>query len=485
MNQIPSLEQLTRTKTVATVGPACATIDILTELIREGVDVFRINMAHGSREDHQTAVDRIRQASAEAEIHAAILIDLAGPKIRLGELHTDPIRVEPDSKIWFVRGEVSSFTMELTCNYAGLVDEVKVGNEIILCDGLVRLEVISNDGDKVECRVVDGGEIRSRRGVNLPGVDLKVSALGEVDIDNAKWAAANQIDFVSLSFVRNEQEIQQLKQLLKSENSDAFVVAKIEKAEALDALDSIISATDAVMVARGDLGVEIRIEKTPLAQKRIIAKCQELGKPVIVATQMLESMHHNKQPTRAEVSDVANAILDGADACMLSGETAVGDHPVHVVKLMQRIMRETENELQDSPSRELSGKLDEGSISNAVVFGAAQIAKKINAACVTIATPSGQAALTKSKQRDFIPTFAITNRLAVARRMNLFWGIVPVYHEHLNSPKEITDYFSKCVCQEQANANVINPGDELVMVVDSEFWPGVHETITVGKIVNA
>ncbi|MCL4129779.1 UNVERIFIED_CONTAM: hypothetical protein GTU68_001843, partial [Idotea baltica] len=294
---------------------------MLCKLLRCGVDVFRINMAHGSRVSHIESINAIRAAALKTNLPAGILIDLAGPKIRLGQLTQDPLVLENEQIVSFVRGIDATRDDELTCIYEPLIDEVNDGDEIVLADGLSRLRVIEKSLDALKCVVVDGGAIRTRQGVNLPGTDLSVPALGDIDRDNAKWAASMGVEFVSLSFVRNASEILELKQLLADQNSDAMVISKIEKREALENLDEIVEATDGVMVARGDLGVEIPIEQTPGAQKRIIKMCLRHRKPVIVATQMLESMHNSKQPTRAEVTDVANAILDGADACMLSGET--------------------------------------------------------------------------------------------------------------------------------------------------------------------
>ena len=269
-----------RTKTVATVGPACSTVEMLVKLLKAGADVFRINMAHGGREAHEQAIANIRAAGEETGFPAGILIDLAGPKIRLGQLTQDPLEIQNGQQVRFVRGDKSSADNELTCNYESLIDEVTVGEDIVLADGLARLEVTEKTADQLTCTVVDGGKIRSRQGVNLPGTNLSVPALGEIDIQNAIWAAGQGVEFVSLSFVRNAAEVQQLKKLLADNGSSAFVVAKIEKAEAIDQLDSIVKATDAVMVARGDLGVEIPIEKTPAAQKRIIKKCLQYRKPV-------------------------------------------------------------------------------------------------------------------------------------------------------------------------------------------------------------
>jgi len=319
--------QKPRTKIVATVGPACGSVEMLRTLIAAGVDVFRINTAHGTRQEHQATLDAIRQASEAENRPIGALVDLAGPKIRLGQLFHDPTHCGLNQEFRFVHGDSPASANQLTCSYARLVDELKVGDRVMLADGTVSMQVSAIEADTAICRVTGAGILRSRQGGNLPGVALTVPAMTEADLANAQWAAKAGADFISLSFVRSPNEVIQLKELVKSYGSTAMVVAKIEKAEAMSCLEDIVLAADAVMVARGDLGVEIELAETPMAQKRIVATCQQFAKPVIVATQMLDSMQHSPRPTRAEVSDVANAILDGADACMLSGETAIGEYP--------------------------------------------------------------------------------------------------------------------------------------------------------------
>ena len=398
------LNEISRTKTIATIGPACESVQMLTTLIETGVDVFRLNMAHGTRQQHETGIERIREASRIAGRSTGILIDLAGPKIRLGHLCVDPLTVENGQTVSFVPGNVSHSQFELTCSYGPLLQELRPGDAVVLADGLIRLRVLDVNAERANCEVIDGGTFRSRQGVNLPGTKLSIPALGIKDIENAVWACTQNVQFISLSFVRNAAEIRQLRQLLADNNCTADVVAKIEKQEALENLEEIIQEADVIMVARGDLGVEIAIEKTPLAQKQIIRMCSTFRKPVIVATQMLESMHTSKQPTRAEASDVANAILDGADACMLSGETAIGQYPRDAVNMMRRIMLQTEELLKGRSSRvSLLDDLPHNHVSDSIVFGAAQIARRLDAGLVFIASSTGETARLKSKQRDYIP----------------------------------------------------------------------------------
>lgn len=478
MTTIKPLEH-SRTKTIATVGPACDSPEMLSKLLYAGADVFRINMAHGSRESHTQAVKNIRAASKETGLPAGILVDLAGPKIRLGQLTQNPLFLLSGNQIRFVRGTESTADDELTCIYEPLIDEVSVGEAIVLADGMARLKVVSKNPDELVCDIVDGAAIRSRQGVNLPGTDLSVPALGDIDRDNAAWAVQQDVEFVSLSFVRNAGEIIELKQLLASHKSKALVIAKIEKREALEQLDSIIKAADGVMVARGDLGVEIEIEKTPAAQKRIIKTCLQHRKPVIVATQMLESMHTSKQPTRAEVTDVANAILDGADACMLSGETAIGEYPIESVAMMNRIMTETEKALVDRSSRMAAHDKPTGwAICDAVIFGAAQIARRTSSKMVVIATHDISTALNKSKQRDHIPTVCVTDHLKNYRVMSLFWGVTPVMCKTAIEETNLRRFISQWA-REHSD---LKPGTPYVIVTDTELLPGFHDSVLVAKL---
>lgn len=471
--------RLNRTKTVATVGPASSSPEMLTQLIHAGVDVFRLNMAHGCREDHQKIVDRIRAAGRVTNLPVGILVDLAGPKIRLGQLHTEPLNLDTGETVTFVQGREPAMPCELVCTYETLVEDVNVGDQIMVSDGLLRLQVEACESDRVVCRVIDGGVLRSRQGVNLPGVMVGVSALQAEDIDNAEWACQNEVEFVGLSFVRQAAEVADLKHRLQSRGCAAMIIAKIEKREALENLDAIVAEADAVMVARGDLGVEIEVEKTPLAQKRIIRTCGQMGKPVIVATQMLESMHHNRIPTRAEVSDVANAILDGADACMLSGETAIGQYPVEAVRMMRKIQVETESTLVGMPSNALlmdSGQGD-ADVTEAVMLGAAMIARRSRAKLVVIATNDARAVVLKSKQRDYIPVVGVTNRPRVVNRMSLLWGVSPILAESL----QLED-LQESLRGWASESEQLQSGDRVVFVADTELWSGIHDTVMIWNV---
>lgn len=468
-----------RTKIIATVGPACEKEETLVELVNTGVDIFRINAAHGKQADYERILGKIKKVRELTGFPVAVLLDLAGPKIRLGALAQDPYEAEMNSEVVFVRGDVATKPGELCSNYSKLIDELAVGDRIMLADGTISLEATARTKDTVTCRVLVGGVIRSRQGINLPGVALTVSAMRPEDVDNALWAARNEIDFISLSFVRTAADVLALKNLLASMESNALVVAKIEKREALDQLEAIVEAADAVMVARGDLGVEIDVADTPVAQKKIINICREKVKPVIVATQMLESMHHNRRPTRAEATDVANAILDGADACMLSGETAIGEYPVLAVDMMHRIMVSTEQMLKDIPLSAKARIVDRvHPVTSAVTYNAANIAESIGAKLVVVATQTGGTAWVKAKQRNFIPTLGVSPSPATLRRMCLFWGIMPHLITSIENPQLLFDDVTKWGREK----GILRPGDRVVYVTGTGVMDYTHNLLVVHQV---
>lgn len=468
-----------RTKIVATVGPACEDEKVLAELVNHGVDVFRINSAHGKQDDFARILDKIRRVREQVGFPIGVLLDLAGPKIRLGQLHQDPMDVEVGQELHFIRGSVAENASELTSNYPKLIDEVGLGDRIMLADGTISMQVVEKSRDRLRCSVTVRGTIRSRQGINLPGVALSVSAMRPEDVDNALWAARNDVDFISLSFVRSAQDVLALKNLLASMDAQALVIAKIEKREALACLDDIVDAADGVMVARGDLGVEIDVAETPVAQKRIIQVCMEKMKPVIVATQMLESMHHNRRPTRAEASDVANAILDGADACMLSGETAIGDFPVIAVDTMNRIMLSTEKMLKDQPAPSKTRFFSRvHPITSAVTHHAANIAEAIQAKMVVVASRTGGTAWVKAKQRNYIPTLGVSDSDQTLRRMCLFWGIMPHKVEHLDNPEKLFDEVTRW----GKSTGMLESGDRVVYVSGTGLLNNTHNLLVVQEV---
>ncbi|MGI9430430.1 MAG: pyruvate kinase [Bythopirellula sp.] len=480
--------QKARTKIVATVGPACCELEQLSNLIRAGANVFRLNMAHGEPEQQQVFVDRIRQLGEELNEPIAILADLSGPKFRLGELETESICCGRDDTFFFVKENPTS-SIELTTSYEPLVDEISVGDQVMLADGTVSMVVEELWPGKARLRVVQEGTIRSRQGINLPGVHLSAPAISVDDHKHAIWAAKAGLDFVSLSFVRSPDEVRTLKDIVRSSGSQASVIAKIEKREALNRLDEIVAEADGVMVARGDLGVEIDVAEMPLEQKRIIKKCQEFHKPVIIATQMLDSMHENQRPTRAEVTDVANAILDGADACMLSGETAIGQYPTEAVSMMNRIARATEASIVGQPLRASGAKRADGlhEVTSAVVHGAGSMAHRLNAKLVVVASHSGRTALALSQQRSFVPTIGVSTQEATLRQMCLYWGVTPLRGAPACNAEQLIKHTDRWACQH----GLATKDDRIVIVggshlaagsEDVQVASGVHDIVIVHEV---
>ena len=416
------------TKIVATVGPACREESQLAELVEAGVDVFRLNMAHGDLDQHAAVLRSVRNIGRRLGKPIGLLADLAGPKIRVGEIAGGRMECQSGTRIRIVRGEVAREANDLVSTYAPLVDELSVGDRVMLADGTIGLTVEEKKTDWVHCLVVQSGLLRSRQGLNLPGVKLSVPSMSPADWEHAEWAARMGIDFVGLSFVRTPVEVRLLKELLRTHGSKAQVVAKIEKQEALDQLEEIVETADAVMVARGDLGVEIDVARMPVVQKQIVSTCQRYQKPVIVATQMLDSMQHSRQPTRAEATDVGNAILDGCDACMLSGETAIGEYPRAAVEMMNRIALATEVLFKDRPPPPVPQISAQGlkPITRAVVYGASRIASEIDARLIAVSTKSGASALALSKLRNLVPTVGVSDVEETLRQMCLYWGVTPL-----------------------------------------------------------
>ncbi|MGD0654157.1 MAG: pyruvate kinase [Thermoguttaceae bacterium] len=509
MEQKLPIGRFSRTKIVATIGPACESLDRLKALIIAGVDVFRLNMAHGERREQEARLVTVRQAVVETGKFVAVLADLAGPKIRLGELPGGQMDCHAGDTIRFIRGTVARQARELTTTYEPLVDELAVGDRVMLADGTVGLVVEERGADYAQCRVVQPGLIRSRQGVNLPGVKLSVPALGPADRENAVWAARIGIDFIGLSFVRSADDVRQLKSLLASPHPSPLraptegwsgegtfpipissvtgflpqVIAKIEKPEALDHLDEIVAAADGVMVARGDLGVETDIARVALAQKQIVSACNRQRKPVIIATQMLDSMQHSSLPTRAEVTDVANAILDGADACMLSGETAIGDYPQEAVEMMHRIALATEPMLPHpslAMDPEAAKTLAVNPITQAIVDAAGRIAEQVAAKLVVVASSSGATALALSKNRNFVPIVGVSESEATLRRMCLYWGVFPLAGAPVGKSQELLDY----VTQLGRQSGYLNPGDRIVLIIGTGLTASAHNAIVVHQLGN-
>jgi len=457
------------TKIVATVGPASDPEEILTELIKSGVGVFRLNMAHGGREQAQSRLDRIRKVSKELGVTVGVLADLAGPKMRLGEIPGDVYQCIPGTPMTFIRGKTTTEPNTFTTTYEPLIDDVKVGDRVMLADGTIALSVADKQPDRIVCTVVQGGPVRSRQGVNLPGTKLSIKTLQPADIENAKWATEAGIDFLGLSFVRSVDDVAELREILveTARNNTGHwgdiphIIAKIEKPEAVADIDNIVRISDGIMVARGDLGVEFDIAQIAVVQKKIIETCRKYSKPVIVATQMLESMHHQTLPTRAEATDVANAVLDGTDACMLSGESAVGEYPVQAVQMMNRIATEAEKLLktrQEAAGRQQRPKTT--AITHAVCDAAVDVAEEVDAPMILVGTRSGRTALAVSNQRCFTLCVAASTNVRTLQRMNLYWGVFPM----ANVPVDTQRAGLEAVVAAGKEAGYLEHGDRLIYI---------------------
>ena len=396
---------LVKTKIVATLGPACESPEMLRQLVEAGVDLFRLNFAHGTHDWFAKIIDEVRQLSQRLGRPIGLLGDLAGPKIRLGEIPGGSVRCRHEERVQFVRTADASDPLKFTCTYEPLIDDLQVGDQVLLADGTVSLRVVECPPDRQSaiCEVQQPGVVRSRQGVNLPGVALSTPALTDKDRYDLEFALDQQLDYVSLSFVRSAADIRLLRKTILELGPELvpWIVAKIEKTEALTELEQIVSETDAVMVARGDLGVEADIARVPTLQKQIIGLCNRHRVPVITATQMLDSMQKNELPTRAEVSDVANAVLDGTDAVMLSGETAVGEYPMEAVAMMSRVCQEAERLVEPRPMSDTlsSSRTRATAITEAVTHGAGTAAETLGADLIVVATRGGKTAMAMSKQR--------------------------------------------------------------------------------------
>ena len=416
---------LRKTKLVCTIGPASNSNRVIERLVRAGMNVARLNFSHGSHQEHAETIRTIRDVSDKLDIPVAILLDLPGPKLRTGRLEKNEVRLNEDDHFSFTSEKVLGDKHRVSVDSLGFFNDIVVGDNIFLNDGAIQLEVTSTNNNEAECKVVVGGLLTGNSGINVPGVKLNVPSVSSKDLKHLAFALEHGVDFVAVSLICSADDILKIKQLLQKKGGNIPLIAKIEKHEAVNNIDSIVAEADGIMVARGDLGVEIRLERVPIVQKEIIRKCNQAGKPVIVATQMLESMVGATRPTRAEVSDVANAILDGADAVMLSGETAIGRYPVRTVKVMAKIITETEKVLPyelilHEKSEQVTDQTDD-----AISYAACHMSQRLRVACIIAYSSSGSTALRVSKYRPKVPILAITPNSKIARRLVLSWGIEP------------------------------------------------------------
>ncbi|HWL94524.1 MAG TPA: pyruvate kinase [Phycisphaerae bacterium] len=455
-----------QTKIVATLGPATDSDEMIRALLDAGVNVFRLNFSHGKIEQHAASLARIRRVCETTGSLAAVLGDLCGPKIRLDNVENDAVLLVDGQLVDIVGGHVVGNAQRISTNRPELIGEVGVGHRILIDDGEIRLRLEGVDAHRLICRVEVGGTIRTRKGVNLPDSKLKMSAMTDKDRADLAWAIENKLDYVALSFVRSAADLRELLDLLPLAGCEIRTVAKIETPAAIGHIDEIIETADVIMVARGDLGVEMDVAQVPMLQKRIVRKCQTAGKPVIVATQMLQSMVESPTPTRAEVSDVANAILDGGDAVMLSAETSVGAHAIEAVRMMVRIARETEADMR---SRNELARVDATRtlrrITTAVAHGASLLTRELDAHLVAVWTDTGNTARLLSKTRLNVPVLGLSPDAHVCRRMSMYYGIIPTLatrHERiLQMLKEVDDLLIR--------RQLAKPGDLIVVIAGTRL----------------
>ncbi|MCU0639872.1 MAG: pyruvate kinase [Candidatus Krumholzibacteria bacterium] len=426
-----------KAKIVCTIGPASRDAGILAGLIDAGMDVARVNFSHGTQEEHREVIRRIRGLSDTV----AVMQDLQGPKIRVGEIGGEGMKLAAGDEVILVAGEKSTDPGVIPVTYPALAGDVAEGNSVYINDGIIHLDVIGVSGGRVICRVVHGGIVTSRKGINLPGARISSPAMTGKDRADLGFGLGIGVDFVALSFVRSPEEVRELKGMIRASGSAAGVVAKIEKREALDNFPAILEEADAIMIARGDLGVEIPPEEVPAAQKSMIRECLSRGKPVITATQMLESMVDSERPTRAEASDVANAIIDGTDAVMLSAETATGRYPLETVRVMGRIIGNAEQFRSRSGCRpemaEAPFAVSGDAFTDAICSGLDVVARDVGASAIAVLTHSGRTARHISRRRPGVPLLALTDHPAVVRRMSLVWGVAAILVDGMEETETI------------------------------------------------
>jgi pyruvate kinase len=442
------LKEMKKTKIVATIGPVSANKEVLMGMIKNGLDVVRLNFSHGTHEDHKKVVDFVREIDAELGTNTSLLADLQGPKLRVGEMENGSVELVVGQTITISTTKQIGTNKVIYTNYKEFAQDVKSGERVLLDDGKIVMTILSTNGkDTVECEVVQGGPLSSKKGLNLPNTKVSLPSLSEKDLSDLHFALNENVDWIGLSFVRNAADVKALKEIIFSTEKHAKVVSKIEKPEAVDDIDAIIEETDAVMVARGDLGVEVPLETVPLIQKMIVRKCVERARPVIVATQMMESMVTNMTPTRAEVTDVANAVLDGADAVMLSGETSVGKYPVEAIRMMNNIIGEAEKFEGLYYKEEAPMELDETRfVTDSICYSACRLAKRAEATAIVTNSFSGYTGYKVASWRPRTNIFVFTANKRILTQLNLVWGVKAFYYDKMVSTDQtIADirYFLK------------------------------------------
>ncbi|RAV06570.1 pyruvate kinase [Paenibacillus sp. YN15] len=449
-----------KTKIVCTIGPASESVENLTKLVNAGMNVMRLNFSHGDFEEHGGRIKNIREVVKNTGKNVAILLDTKGPEIRTGKLKVEPIELVQDETIILTTEEILGDKDRISITYDNLPNDVNIGSTILIDDGLIGLTVTDIKGTEIYCHIVNGGTIKSKRGVNVPGVKITLPGITEKDANDIVFGIEQGVDFIAASFVRKASDVLEIRELLEKHNASHIqIISKIENQEGVDNLDEILEVSDGLMVARGDLGVEIPAEEVPLVQKAMIKKCNRVGKPVITATQMLDSMQRNPRPTRAEASDVANAIFDGTDAIMLSGESAAGKYPEESVKTMARIAERAESALEYREIFLKQSQSQQTSVTEAISQAVANSALDLDAKAIVTATESGYTARMVSKYRPKAPIIAVTTNPQVIRRLMLIWGVIPV----LGKEAANTDEMIEQAIDSSVNAGLVNVGDLVVI----------------------
>ncbi|HBY57948.1 MAG TPA: pyruvate kinase [Candidatus Atribacteria bacterium] len=466
-----------KTKIVCTIGPASSSYEEIEQLIKNGMDVARLNFSHGNYEEHLQKIKYIRQASLEIGKPIAILQDLGGPKIRIGKIKKEPAFLKENSSFILTNREVPGDTQEVSITFPSLPQKMKKGDRIFLADGTLELKVKELTSNDIICQVVRGGKLNSHKGINIPDISMGISSLTEKDYQDILFGIKNKIDFIGLSFTRNADDVLRARKILKENGAeDIFLIAKIEKKEAVDNLKEIIETSDGIMIARGDLGVEIPLENVPLVQKDIIKKCNLVGKPVITATQMLMSMVSGPRPTRAEVTDVANAILDGTDAIMLSEETAVGNYPLEAVETMNRISLRTERAIDYERILSERSRSVKPTNPDAISHATCQVALDLKAKAIVTFTFSGSTARMVSRYRPPVPIIAVSTQDSTVRRLALSWGVYPFKSDEL----ENTDDMIKKSREVALATGLVKKGDKIIITAGIPFRiPGTTNLLKV------
>lgn len=447
------------TKIVATVGPASNSYDKLLALVQAGVDIFRLNFSHGTHEDHLKVINHVHYINDKYNLHVGILADLQGPKLRVGKIKDNALPLKKGDIVTFVNEKCEGTLEKIYMSYTRFAKDVKVGEKVLVDDGKLVFEVVeTNKEDKVRLKVLFGGVLSSNKGVNLPNTNISLPSLTPKDERDLEFILTQPVHWIALSFVRSAKDMKDLRKRLDAKNHPAKTIAKIEKPEAVERIDKIIKASNGIMVARGDLGIEVPIERLPVIQKSIISKCIQRARPVIVATQMMDSMIKNPSPTRAEVTDVANAVFDGTDAVMLSGETSVGDHPVLVVQAMNKIIEEAEKNYPIQGKRPKASAKTRTFYSDVVCFNAAKTAEEIGAKAIVGFTSSGYTAFKLSSYRPQIPIHIFSDQMHMLSTLNLVWGVRRYYYDKFTTTDETIEDVSTIL----KNAKVVKEGDVIV-----------------------